>query len=294
MLVADARAGGRGWFDSRRDHFVRQALGDFMTLATGFQELYASCLECCLQQSAGGVSWKNREVGETWGRMHRRLAEMVGTERDTGPLWQLKDLCHRIWPQEQRALHGHGVLVDWLIGSLFHEAMKLKENLYLLGTYGPAAAALGGVARLGVGRDDRPPRSPMADLDALIEDAAAAVAGQVEQMEFLFGQINDLLRLMLPDLAANPLVIRLLVEREQEATALWGESLEELFADVLGGHAADGFCLAGASYLHGHWRRQALSMYRRALALAPGCDEAIVRIAHIEAILRVTPGVSTE
>lgn len=290
MLVAGARAGGRGWFDSRRDYFIRQALGDFMTIAIGFQELYASCLECCLQQSDGGASWKNLEVGETWGRMHRRLAEMVGTERDAGPLWQLKDLCHRIWPQQQRDLHSHGVLVDWLIGSLFHEAMKLKENLYLLGTYGPAAAALGGGAGTGVGRDDRPPRSRMAGLDALIE---RTVAGQLERMGFLFGQVNYLLRLMLPDLAANPLVIRLLAEREQEVTDLWGESLEELFADVLGGRSADGFCLAGASYLHGHWRRQALTMYQRALALAPGCDEAIVRIAHIEAILRVTPGECT-
>ena len=49
-----------------------------------------------------------------------------------------------------------------------------------------------------------------------------------------------------------------------------------------------------AQYLHGHWRRQALVMYRRALALAPGCDEAIVRIAHIEAILRATPGACAE
>lgn len=261
-----------------------------MTLAIGFQDLYASCLECCLQRPAGGAGSQNREVGETWGRMHRRLAEMVGSERDAGPLWQLKDRCHRIWPQEQRELHGHGVLVDWLTGSLFHEAMKLKENLYLLGTYGPAAAALGGVAGRCAGRGDRAPLSRLADLDALIERTAATVAGQLERMGFLFGQVNYLLRLLLPDLAANPLVIRLLAEREQEVADLWGESLEGLFADLLGGRAADGFCLAGASYLHGHWRRQALAMYRRALALAPGCDEAIVRIAHIEAILRATPG----
>ncbi len=261
-----------------------------MTLAVGFQELYSSCLECCLQQSASGASWKNREVGETWGRMHRRLAEMVGTERDTGPLWQLKDLCHRIWPQQLQELHGHGVLVDWLIGSLFHEAMKLKENLYLLGTYGPSAAALGGVARPGLGCDDKPPLSRMADLDTLVERTAATVAGQLERIGFLFGQVNYILRLMIPDLAVNPLVIRLLAEREQEVVDLWGESLEELFAEVLGRRAADGFCLAGASYLDGHWRRQALAMYRRALALTPDCDEAIVRIAHIEAVLRATPG----
>lgn len=290
MPIAETRAGGRGWFDSRRDHFVRQAVGEYITLAEDFQELYGRCLECCLQRSVNGANGKHREFGGTWGRMHRHLAEMLGTERDPGPLWQLKDLCHRLWPQQQREVHEQGVLIDWLIGSLFHEAMKLKENLYLLGAYGPAASVLGGVARPGVGHGNSPATSHRADMTSLLERTATTVAAQLERMGFLFGQVNYTLRLMLPDLMTNPLIIRLLVEREREVADLWGESLEELLADVLGGRVAEGFCLAGESYLRGHWHSQALAMYRRALAMAPGCDEAMVKIAQIEAMLRATPG----
>ena len=33
---------GADWFTGRRDHFVRQAIGDFFHLASSFAELYAS------------------------------------------------------------------------------------------------------------------------------------------------------------------------------------------------------------------------------------------------------------
>ena len=222
-------------------------------------------------------------------RLQEGLAAMVGTERDNGPLWRLKDLCHRIWPQERRAEHVRGALVDWLIGSLFHEAMKLKEDLYLLAAYTPAAVALGGFTDRDAGRAD-PAIARLVDIRAMVGRIAGDVDGQMERMGVLFAQTTILLRTMLPELATNPLVLRLLLEMEEAVAEFWGESLEDLFADTFGGSPAVGFCLIGSSYLRGQWYRQALTAYRRALACDRACAEAIVRAARIEAILRELPG----
>lgn len=289
MKGHDPHIVGEGWFAARRNHFIRRALSDFFTLAADFQALFARCLACSPSGKEGDAE-AGQESGEAWGRMHRSLAEMVGTERDPGPLWQLKDRCHRIWPQSERERHGLGAQVDWLVGSLFHEAMKLKEDLYLLGTYGPAAAAMGGIGATGPLSATPVNTSRTIGMQTLIGRTHAAIQNQLARMENLLAQVAAILRQMLPELAANPLVLRLLVEREQAAAELWGESLEALFADAFAGRVADGFCLAGASYLHGHWLRQALAMFRRALTQEPDCDEAVVRIAHIEATLRATSG----
>ena len=269
------------WFAGRRDHFVRQAVGDFFHLASRFSELYAGWR---IRPAAAAPCGEDAST-----RLQERLAAMVGTERDNGPLWRLKDLCHRIWPQERRAEHVRGALVDWLIGSLFHEAVKLKEDLYLLAAYTPAAAALGGFTDRDAGRAD-PAIARLVDIRAMVGRIAGNVDGQMERIGVLFAQTTILLRTMLPELATNPLVLRLLLEMEEAVAQLWGESLEALFADTFDGSPAVGFCLIGSSYLRGQWYRQALTAYRRALACDRACAEAIVRAARIEAILRELPG----
>ena len=273
---------GADWFSTRRDHFVRQAIDDFFHLASWFTDLYAGWRGCVVVGEATGIG--------TSDQLQTELAAMVGTEQDNGPLWQLKDLCHRIWPQERRREEAQGALVDWLIGSLFHEAMKLKENLYLLAAYTPAAATLGGWVGA-EGEGDRPLSTiaRMVDLHAMAERLAGDVAGQMERIGGLFGQASCLLRMMMPELAANPLVLRLLMEMEEVVADLWGEPLEALMSDTFAGRPATGFCRAGSSYLRGQWYRQALAAYRRALDCDRGCDEAIVSVTRIEAILRELP-----
>lgn len=66
----------------------------------------------------------------------RQITCMAGTEECNGRLWQLKDLCHRIWPQTGQEHAMHGMLLDWTVGSLFHECLKLKETLYFLENHG--------------------------------------------------------------------------------------------------------------------------------------------------------------
>lgn len=61
----------------------------------------------------------------------------VGIETKKGPLWDLKDQSHRLFrnSMNKNTLYEH--LFDWTLGSIFHEAIKLKEDSYQIESYKP-------------------------------------------------------------------------------------------------------------------------------------------------------------
>jgi hypothetical protein len=279
------------WFEQRRNFFVRQLIDEFFRLNRSFQAIYLIYLDC---RNPGGGSCADlleQKTAACRSEIWDRLAHMVGTDSRKGPLWKLKDLCHAVWPEGDNTQDVSGSMFDWLVGSIFHETMMLKENIYLLNRYGPAAFRL----------KDRPlelvpmPRSgtrmtlhleSIIDVHNLLSRAAADAVRQVEQIAFLFNHASYILRLMMPDLAGNSLVVRLLTEEEELVRMLWGEELADIFTDMYAGDAAEGFCVAGGSYLGGHWFVRALKMYQRALAVNPTCDEAITRMVQLQAVVR--------
>ncbi len=278
------------WFDSRRDHCARQAVADFFRFVGSFHKLYQDYLQCRNPEGAGGdidlLAPHSREHRQ---RMWDRLRVMIGSETDKGQLWQLKDICHVVWPEHDRKHGIHGALIDWFVGSVFHEAMKLKENIYLLNTYGPAALQIQGLSSQAAAGfpgsgSALPHLAGMVDVEPLIRRISIDVGRQMEQIGILLGQASCILRIMMPELSDNPLVIRLLIEEEDTVRALWGEDAAMVLADMFAGSAALGFCAAGHSYLAGQWYQEALDMYGRALACDERCDEAQEKIAEIRAM----------
>jgi len=272
------------WFEQRRDFFMRRLLADFFSILHSFQELYQLYLTC--RKPGAGVcsDLLDKQNEQLRNRIWQKLTVMVGTETEKGPLWRFKDLCHRLWPREGDGPDLDGSLFDWLIGSIFHEAMKLKENIYLLNSYGPAAFRIsepGALEQAGMPRLAR-----MMDINGLITRIVLDVINEMEQLAFLFGQANFILRTMIGDLSHNMLVIRFLVEHEESVREFWGEDLAVLFFDMFYGAPEQGFCAAGRSYLNGQWYIRALSMYRRALDIDAGCDEAIVKMYQLQTIVR--------
>lgn len=216
---------------------------------------------------------------------------MVGTEMEKGPLWQLKELCHRVWPEDEPGKNIEASLIDRLMGSIFHEAVRLREDVYILNSYG--ADAFRDHTTDGIkGCSEQQERSPVSrlsrvmDKKGLIERIAVDVMRQMEQLAFLFGQTNNMLRTLLAGLSENLLLVRFLVEQEDMVQDLWGEELAALFHDMFSGAPEQGFCAAGRSYMSGQWYTRALVMYRRALELECRCDEATEKIAELEALIQ--------
>jgi len=272
-----------GWFEQRRDHFLAQVVADFFSFVQSFIRLYEEYLACGIFVSGRmRMDLLASRTGAHRQRIWEQLARMIGSETGKGELWQLKDLCHQLWPEHDQAGSVHGALFDWLVGSVFHEAMKLKENIYLLNTYGPAARRL---HRLPASDPGLPRLSAMVDVESLVGSIARDAARQVEHLAILVGQASCILRILLPELADNPLVVRLIVEEDAQVQVLWGEGSQEILADMFHGSAARGYCFAGRSYSEGQWYEQALAMYGQALRCDPKNREAREQTARLKAML---------
>ncbi|WYD81090.1 MAG: hypothetical protein V8K32_01610 [Candidatus Electrothrix gigas] len=282
------------WFDRQRNFFIRQFFADFFTQTYSFQKLYQSYCDC--RSSAMGSSCyllHHQDADATHCKIWDQLNWMIGEKNNKGPLWNLRELCHRVWSQGEHRENVEGSLVDWLIGSIFHEAIRLREDVNILNNYGNATfknrqMTANRLHRAGGSQAHHLPASRLAkimDRKNLVKRVAVDVMQQMEQLAFLFGQANNMLRTMLPGLVENLLLIRFLVEQEDVVEDLWGEGLVDVFTDIYSGTPALGFCAAGKSYMSGQWYTRALVMYKRALAFDEGCDEAKRKVDELQLLI---------
>ncbi|MEN8256283.1 MAG: hypothetical protein ABFS09_00285 [Thermodesulfobacteriota bacterium] len=234
------------WFEKRRDFHIRSLYrGFFKTYAT-FVTLYQGYI------ADGKINFDE-------------LVHLVGTEVHKGRLWQLKDHCHRLFQENSQQ---NGLLLDWVIGSVFHEAMKLKENIYMYQFYGPAGPTLEGNGstdpslHCGVSRKNF--------MRGIIREARR----QVDNLSFLFNRANFLLRMLLPSQGQNVLLLRLLLEKPEISQEMWSESVEQLFAELFPHQPETGYLLIAKSYFDGLWLNEALASYEAALTLNADLEEA--------------------
>ena len=103
--------------------------------------------------------------------VHERLVELFARFRSGGlafdsvrdlcddspnsPLFRLKERCHALFRDGERsdAPVRREALFDLAVGSLFHEAMKFRENFYQLVVYAPKVRSL---REAGAGGEGRP------------------------------------------------------------------------------------------------------------------------------------------
>lgn len=222
------------WLEGRRNFFVRQIISDFLALNELFHTLYQKYCVVCLQSTAPEQQLLNQSSQPLRQEIFNQLSLVLGTENNKGQLWRLKDISHSVWPENDRQRDIHGSLVDWLIGSLFHEAMKLKENIYLISKYGSSDFLPDVQARepLLTGRSGYSSLSQLLDTQDIFFRISADTIFQIERLVHLFERGVYLLRVMIPDLADNDLVIRLLTEKESLIEEIWGESLPDFFSDI--------------------------------------------------------------
>lgn len=247
------------WFAQRRDFFIKNVFKDFHSIFLSFADMY-------------------EEYAKTNRIEFADIALLVGAEKDQG-LWLLKDRCHQLWRDDAPLPGQNGFFLDWVIGSLFHEAMKLKENSYMLNNYAPLAVEI---------KEQLTDKMSISDIRCLhfMAGTRQEMNKQMENLGFLFNRGCYLLRIMLPGQAENMLLIRYLIENEHIADDLWSETVDAIFNDVFPGGPEQGYCMAGKNYLDGHWYEQALTAYSDALRINPKCDDALRRLSQAKVILR--------
>jgi len=268
-MLRPTRPSVNQWLQRRRPYHLMLLYRDFYRVFERFTQIYR------LYADNGEVSYA-------------ALEELVGTESDKGRLWRLKDRCHLLWRQEDnRSLEG--CLLDLVLGALFHECMKLKEDIYLRERYRPQLESYMLPPAAGE-RDVGRPASRLLrgfEWNRFLLRSGRESGSEMESLAFLFGQANYLLRLLLADETGNELLLRYLVEHEERVILCWHETLDELFDDLFDGAPERGYCAAARSYQAGHWHEQARQTFDRALRLNPACHEALQQVHRLAVMGRL-------
>lgn len=250
------------WFEKRRHLFVKNMFKEFYETHGRFLSFYEAY--AASQQMIAFAD----------------IDHLVGTETAKGRLWRLKDRCHLLWRDSDPHAEMSGCLLDWVIGSIFHEAMKLKENIYMLQYYGPLAETM----------KQRSAAHTVkfcgSECQRFMERTNLEIGRQMENLGFMFNRANFLMRTLMLEQAENALLLRHLLENPQMAEELWSEPLDHLMHDMFPDGADHGYCAAARSYMAGDWHREAKAAYEAALALNPGCEEGLRHCCQLEALLR--------
>jgi hypothetical protein len=185
------------------------------------------------------------------------VQEFVG-DTDRSALFRTKERCHALFrDSEVRGSFGvrREALFDLAVGSLFHEAMKFRENFYQREVYAPRVESLRGEA----GEDARALFEEFANI---LDGADSRLHEALNETEALLAQTRDQFRLLLQSYRDNGLIARCLIEQSELVDEVFTEGLDALFAD-LHAEAVDGYEIAARSYLESASFGRARAMLRR-------------------------------
>lgn len=230
------------WLRERRNLFLKNIVKDFFECLAFFEDL--------------------KEHTNKYGVRYDGFDFWVGTEENKGKLWILKDLCHVIWGSNTLQEDDDGVMFDWMVGAIFHEAMKLKENAYMFERYmesfpNKATAILNGNSTKVV--------------KEFFEEMIFEVNRCIKRLEWLFEHAKKHLFQVMKKEKDNALLVRFLLEdvnnnfgeEKRKSSQETKKLLNILFPEGL--HTA--YYLAGESYLEGGWFQEAKESFEKALTI---------------------------
>jgi len=165
-----------------------------------------------------------------------RIRALVGDD-DRAVLYRLKEKSHALFRAHglaNRAVRREA-LFDLAVGSLFHEAMKLRETLYQRQVYAPRVASLRSAA-------DEESDALFDEFDRILDNSVARLGEVAGEVRALLVQTRDQLRRLLVARAGDRAVTRCLLSRREQVDATFPEGflgiLEAMHGDEVTGLVA--------------------------------------------------------
>jgi tetratricopeptide (TPR) repeat protein len=160
-------------------------------------------------------------------------------------LFQAKETCHALFRHNTSTAIEKEQLFDLTIGTIFHEAMKLRENLYQLQVYGMQGRALESKSGRTKNEEDF-----LLQLHTILKRAARGFAEGMEETLNLFREATEQLKSLLPGFRSNGLLLRYFHEQPGLAGRIFGEQPGDHPFEVLYPQGrGQTFAAAGRSYL---------------------------------------------
>jgi hypothetical protein len=172
----------------------------------------------------------------------KEVQELVWDTEDA-VLFRLKERSHALFRDSrgESDVVRREALFDLAVGSLFHEAMKFRENFYQRFVYGPKVLELRSQA---AGENEE----LFGEFEKILEGSSVRLDEALQETEALLAQATSQLRVVIRDHSTSGLVARYLIRNEARVEEVFGQDLDSLLAEFYGSSTA-GFRLAGSSLL---------------------------------------------
>ncbi len=239
----------QSWIWDNREAFERDVLHDFCLASRELEEQFRR------YASAGAVSFPV-------------LRGLVGEPMNKGLLWRLKDKAHHLFRNAEEYTPA-GALLDWTLGYIFHESLKLMEDAHQYQYYVPQLAAFqgleqpGGVAGL------------LAGLFVIQEQTRESMGRETARLECLFIKARKLFCLYFSGKAGHRPLARLLHDKNALIRDAFQEDYEPLLLAVYGDEPERMHVEAAHSLLESARCEAAAGAVAAALSLNPSSPPAL-------------------
>jgi tetratricopeptide (TPR) repeat protein len=178
-------------------------------------------------------------------------------------LYRLKANCHALFRNSDPPCHDEERLLDLAVGSIFHEAMKLRENLYQVETYRPRY--------LGLRRGTLSDRKSLLDrFEKIVLRAEQGVQEGVADIRALFQDTLDQLVDLIRGYGQNDLLIRFLLANRKLFVTVYGKKrLEGLFNGMFKKGLIQAHRVGANSYLQSGSYDMAFKLFAKTLSFVP-------------------------
>ena len=238
----------KSWFEENHSEFIRDLLRDYCLSVQVLEKLFL-------------------EFDHTGSVIFEELKDLLGEEMNKGLLWRLKDTAHHLF-RDGNGASLVGQFLDWCIGYIFHESMKLKEDAYQQQNYAPWFRSI----------QERELPEPdciiSRELFQLLMQTAESMQREIRRIRFLFGECRKLFPLFLADQRENHWLARFLFKRNELVRQAFGEAYRDLIRGVYGEEPEFLYTMASRSLREGGWMAQAALAAEEACRINPENEQA--------------------
>ncbi len=222
------------WLLSKHDSFVRDVLRDFCQIASALENHFSD------YDASGSVSF-------------HFFDDILGRQNSKGLLWRLKDTAHLLFRNETRTQFAVlGEYLDWALGYIFHECIKLKEDAYQQMNYKPRFKQLQQNQAL------TPEEQHIgSELYAVIRQTSESIEREVRRVRFILFHCKRMFILYLPLHHENPLLARFLYAQHELMLGVFKGYAEELISAIYPDGTHRMYSLAAQSLEEGGWLDEA-------------------------------------
>lgn len=232
-------------FQVTRDRNILEIVRGLLLSEVAFQEIFKKYKEGRLRFSDIGV-WVD--------------------DKGRSLLYNLKEQCHSLYRYKgKKPIHKNEWLLDLVIGSIFHQAMKLRENIYQMEIYQPKYLQY----KLKVGKSNYE-KDYLQQFEQIILRARQGVAEGMEETRSLFQDAMAQLIDLFKERTKNIFLVRFLLENLTLLQKVYGsKKVKEIFNLMFKKGFLDAYQLAGQSYLQSEHYDLSSHYFSKALKMNP-------------------------